>query len=88
VLLSGITNFSILSYFILQIAFEPYVFALALTIYSFQVLQFLSRQKPQSKKYILVHCTHGHNRTGYMIVNYIMRSHPTSVTQVCCLLIL
>ncbi|XP_062166019.1 uncharacterized protein LOC133872513 isoform X2 [Alnus glutinosa] len=46
-----------------------------------EVLQFLSRQKPQSKKYILVHCTHGHNRTGYMIVNYIMRSHPTSVTQ-------
>ncbi|KAF5476217.1 hypothetical protein F2P56_007950 [Juglans regia] len=46
----------------------------------FEVSQFLFRQK-HSKKYILVHCTHGHNRTGYMIVHYIMRSHPTSVTQ-------
>ncbi|CAA2938458.1 mRNA-capping enzyme-like [Olea europaea subsp. europaea] len=44
------------------------------------VSQFLSRQK-QSKKYILVHCTHGHNRTGYMIVHYLMRTQPKSVTQ-------
>lgn len=47
----------------------------------FQVSQFLSRQK-QAKKYILVHCTHGHNRTGYMIVHYLMRSQSLSVTQV------
>ncbi|KAG6640172.1 hypothetical protein I3843_10G146200 [Carya illinoinensis] len=46
----------------------------------FEVSQFLFRQK-QAKKHILVHCTHGHNRTGYMIVHYIMRSHQTSVTQ-------
>ncbi|GMY25433.1 mRNA-capping enzyme [Fagus crenata] len=46
----------------------------------YEVSQFISRQK-HSKKYILVHCTHGHNRTGYMIVHYIMRSHPASVTQ-------
>nr|GMD51183.1 mRNA-capping enzyme-like isoform X1 [Ipomoea batatas] len=46
----------------------------------FQVLQFLARQK-HSKKYILVHCTHGHNRTGYMIVHYLMRTLPISVTQ-------
>ncbi|GAV68537.1 DSPc domain-containing protein/mRNA_cap_enzyme domain-containing protein/mRNA_cap_C domain-containing protein [Cephalotus follicularis] len=46
----------------------------------FEVTQFLSRQK-HSKKYVLVHCTHGHNRTGYMIVHYLMRSLPISVTQ-------
>ncbi|KAJ0028028.1 hypothetical protein Pint_35237 [Pistacia integerrima] len=36
----------------------------------YEVTQFLIRQK-HSKKYILVHCTHGHNRTGYMIVHYL-----------------
>ncbi|KAK4798901.1 hypothetical protein SAY86_024266 [Trapa natans] len=46
----------------------------------YEVSQFLSRQK-QAKKYILVHCTHGHNRTGYMIVHYLMRSMSMSVTQ-------
>ncbi|KAL9280920.1 putative mRNA (guanine-N(7)-)-methyltransferase [Arabidopsis thaliana] len=35
-----------------------------------------------SEKYLLVHCTHGHNRTGFMIVHYLMRSRPMmSVTQ-------
>lgn len=47
----------------------------------FQIAQFVSRQK-HSKKYVLVHCTHGHNRTGYMIVHYLMRSLSMSVTQV------
>ncbi|KAF3448984.1 hypothetical protein FNV43_RR09708 [Rhamnella rubrinervis] len=46
----------------------------------YEVSQFLSRQK-HSKKYILVHCTHGHNRTGYMIVHYLMRSQSFSVQQ-------
>ncbi|KEH23126.1 putative mRNA (guanine-N(7)-)-methyltransferase [Medicago truncatula] len=46
----------------------------------YEVRQFLSRQK-HSKKYILVHCTHGHNRTGYMIVHYLMRTMSMSVTQ-------
>ncbi|KAJ4704509.1 mRNA-capping enzyme-like [Melia azedarach] len=46
----------------------------------YEVSQFLSRQK-HSKKYILVHCTHGHNRTGYMIVHFLMRSQSMSVTQ-------
>lgn len=46
-----------------------------------KVSQFLARQK-HSKKFILVHCTHGHNRTGYMIVHYLMRTLPISVTQV------
>ncbi|KAG2239784.1 hypothetical protein Bca4012_014949 [Brassica carinata] len=35
-----------------------------------------------SNKYVLVHCTHGHNRTGFMVVHYLMRSRPLmSVTQ-------
>ncbi|XP_052878179.1 uncharacterized protein LOC108471043 isoform X2 [Gossypium arboreum] len=51
----------------------------------YEVSQFLLRQK--SNKYILVHCTHGHNRTGYMIIHYLMRTQPMSVTRVsnfCC----
>ncbi|XP_048138695.1 mRNA-capping enzyme-like [Rhodamnia argentea] len=45
-----------------------------------EVTQFINRQK-ESKKYVFVHCTHGHNRTGYMIINYLMRSMPMSVSQ-------
>lgn len=52
----------------------------AVNEFVFEVIQFLSRQK-HSKKFIFVHCTHGHNRTGYMIINYLMRSMPMSVTQ-------
>ncbi|KAK2966141.1 hypothetical protein RJ640_018394 [Escallonia rubra] len=52
----------------------------AVNQFVYEVSQFLARQK-HSKKYILVHCTHGHNRTGYMIVHYLMRSLPMSVTQ-------
>ncbi|OWM90230.1 hypothetical protein CDL15_Pgr006551 [Punica granatum] len=46
----------------------------------YEVSLFLSRQN-QTKKYILVHRTHGHNRTGYMIIHYLMRSTSMSVTQ-------
>ncbi|XP_024027932.1 mRNA-capping enzyme isoform X1 [Morus notabilis] len=47
----------------------------------YEVSQFLLRQK-HAKKYILVHCTHGHNRTGYMIIHYLMRSQMSmTVTQ-------
>lgn len=52
----------------------------AVNQFVYEVSQFLARQK-QAKKYILVHCTHGHNRTGYMIVHYLMRTIPMSVTQ-------
>ncbi|KAG6744211.1 hypothetical protein POTOM_052922 [Populus tomentosa] len=45
-----------------------------------EVMQFLSCKK-HTEKYILVHCTHGHNRTGYMIVHYLMHSQSMSVTQ-------
>ncbi|KAG4123787.1 hypothetical protein ERO13_D11G347600v2 [Gossypium hirsutum] len=51
----------------------------AVNTFVYEVSQFLLRQK--SKKYILVHCTHGHNRTGYMIIHYLMRSQSMSVTQ-------
>ncbi|CAI9098387.1 OLC1v1035024C1 [Oldenlandia corymbosa var. corymbosa] len=46
----------------------------------YEVSQFLARQK-HAKKYILVHCTHGHNRTGFMIIHYLMRTSPISVSQ-------
>ncbi|XP_040933716.1 uncharacterized protein [Gossypium hirsutum] len=45
----------------------------------YEVSQFLLRQK--SNKYILVHCTHGHNRIGYMIIHCLMRTQPMSVTR-------
>ncbi|XP_015894469.3 uncharacterized protein LOC107428455 [Ziziphus jujuba] len=36
----------------------------------------------QNHKYgILVHCTHGHNRTGYMIVHFLMRTRSISLTE-------
>ncbi|GAV82726.1 DSPc domain-containing protein/mRNA_cap_enzyme domain-containing protein/mRNA_cap_C domain-containing protein [Cephalotus follicularis] len=46
----------------------------------YEVSQFYSQQR-HPKKYILVHCTHGHNRTGYMIVHFLMRTESTSVTE-------
>ncbi|CAK9179760.1 unnamed protein product [Ilex paraguariensis] len=46
----------------------------------YEVLQFVAQQR-HTKNYILVHCTHGHNRTGYMIVHYLMRTLSVSVTQ-------
>lgn len=51
----------------------------SVNIFVYEVLQF-TRMK-HSKKYILVHCTHGHNRTGFMIINYLMRSQPMSVSE-------
>ncbi|XP_076923488.1 uncharacterized protein LOC143585614 isoform X2 [Bidens hawaiensis] len=45
-----------------------------------EVTQF-SAEYGQSNKYVLVHCTHGHNRTGYMIANYLIRSESFSVTE-------
>ncbi|XVF78902.1 hypothetical protein PTKIN_Ptkin14bG0175100 [Pterospermum kingtungense] len=53
--------------------------ALSVNTFVYEVSQFLLPQK--SKKYILVHCTHGHNRTGYMIIHYLMRYQMISVTQ-------
>ncbi|KAG8093463.1 hypothetical protein GUJ93_ZPchr0012g22008 [Zizania palustris] len=48
----------------------------------FEVMAFLERQKQsRNPKYILVHCTHGHNRTGFMIVHYLMRTQLSSVTE-------
>ncbi|KAL5204861.1 hypothetical protein ABZP36_009732 [Zizania latifolia] len=48
----------------------------------YEVMMFLDRQK-QSKnpKYILVHCTHGHNCTGFMIIHYLMRTHVSCVAE-------
>ncbi|WVZ16817.1 hypothetical protein V8G54_009799 [Vigna mungo] len=52
---------------------------LAVNQFVYEVTQFMFRQK--QKTYILVHCTHGHNRTGYMIIHYLMRAMSMSVTQ-------
>ncbi|GMP51037.1 hypothetical protein CsSME_00017424 [Camellia sinensis var. sinensis] len=52
----------------------------AVNYFVYEVSLFLTCQK-HSKKYIIVHCTHGHNRTGYMIVHYLMRTLSISVTQ-------
>lgn len=45
-----------------------------------EVLDFCS-QRSNAKKYIRVHCTHGHNRTGYMIVHFLVRAELLSVTE-------
>ncbi|XP_072967023.1 uncharacterized protein [Typha angustifolia] len=48
----------------------------------YEVMQFVERQKHmKNPKYILVHCTHGHNRTGFMIVHYLMRSQLSHVAE-------
>ncbi len=53
-----------------------------------QVNRFLHQQQGKgaaaNNKYVLVHCTHGHNRTGFMIVHYLMRTQCSSVAQVYC----
>uniref|UniRef100_A0A0A9D374 GSVIVT01034015001 n=1 Tax=Arundo donax TaxID=35708 RepID=A0A0A9D374_ARUDO len=47
-----------------------------------EVTMFLDRQKQtKNPKYILVHCTHGHNRTGFMIIHYLMRRHVSCVAE-------
>lgn len=49
----------------------------------FQVMMYLERQKhTKTPKYILVHCTHGHNRTGFMIIHYLMRTRISCVAEV------
>lgn len=46
----------------------------------YEVMQFIGRHK-HSRKIVLVHCTHGHNRTGFMIVHYLIRTKLCSVTE-------
>ncbi|CAN0909966.1 mRNA-capping enzyme [Linum grandiflorum] len=43
-----------------------------------KVTKFLSLEKLSK---VLVHCTHGHNRTGYMIVHFLKRTQSMSVTE-------
>ncbi|KAF8781307.1 hypothetical protein HU200_000568 [Digitaria exilis] len=54
----------------------------SVNVFVYEAMMFLDRQK-QSKnpKYILVHCTHGHNRTGFMIIHYLMRTHVSCVAE-------
>ncbi|XP_068338757.1 uncharacterized protein [Pyrus communis] len=46
----------------------------------YEVSQFFSHST-NPMRYILVHCTHGHNRTGFMIVHFLVRNESISVTQ-------
>ncbi|CAN1253277.1 mRNA-capping enzyme [Linum perenne] len=52
----------------------------AVNQFVYKVMEFQSLENLQ-KKHILVHCTHGHNRTGYMIVHFLMRTQLMSVTE-------
>ncbi|EEF41727.1 mRNA capping enzyme, putative [Ricinus communis] len=45
-----------------------------------EVSKFCS-QGTHAEKYILVHCTHGHNRTGYMIAHFLKRTRSISITE-------
>lgn len=48
----------------------------------YEVMMYLERQKhTKTPKYILVHCTHGHNRTGFMIIHYLMRTRISCVAE-------
>ncbi|KMS97069.1 hypothetical protein BVRB_7g179300 [Beta vulgaris subsp. vulgaris] len=51
----------------------------AVNVFVFEVAQFICNQNErQPRKHVLVHCTHGHNRTGFMIVHYLMRTQQAS----------
>ncbi|KAL8152899.1 hypothetical protein V2J09_010659 [Rumex salicifolius] len=48
----------------------------------FEVAQYIAQQSSKKeKKCVFVHCTHGHNRTGYMIAHYLIRMQSMSVTE-------
>lgn len=48
----------------------------------YEALRFFYNHKQKGQnKYILVHCTHGHNRTGFMIVNYLVRTQGMTVKE-------
>lgn len=54
----------------------------SVNMFVFEAMMFLDRQKQtKNPKYILVHCTHGHNRTGFMIIHYLMRTHGVCVAE-------
>ncbi|XP_008235258.1 PREDICTED: mRNA-capping enzyme-like [Prunus mume] len=46
----------------------------------YEVSQFFSHRADPTEC-ILVHCTHGHNRTGFMIVHFLVRNESISVTE-------
>ncbi|KAK9755552.1 hypothetical protein RND81_01G034000 [Saponaria officinalis] len=51
----------------------------AVNTFVFEVAQYIFNQSErQPKKRVFLHCTHGHNRTGYMIVHYLMRTQQAS----------
>lgn len=54
----------------------------SVNIFVYEALRFFHNHKQSGQnKYILVHCTHGHNRTGFMIVNYLVRIQGLTVKE-------
>eukprot|EP00898_Chlorokybus_atmophyticus_P003802 jgi/Chlat1/4422/Chrsp29S04391 len=57
---------------------NEFVFEVSKFVYQ----QMEARQHGKTPKYCLVHCTHGHNRTGYTICQYLARTMGGSVESV------
>lgn len=56
--------------------------SLSVNTFVYEVAKFMQSNKMKRlNKYVLVHCTHGFNRTGYMIVNYLIRIQGISVKE-------
>eukprot|EP01018_Ginkgo_biloba_P032026 Gb_15931 [translate_table: standard] len=54
----------------------------SVNIFVYEALRFFHHHKQKGQnKYILVHCTHGHNRTGFMIVHYLVRTQGLTVKE-------
>ncbi|CAD6251571.1 unnamed protein product [Miscanthus lutarioriparius] len=53
----------------------------SVNVFVYEAMMFLDRQKQKNPKYMLIHCTHGHNRTGFMIIHYLMLTHISCVAE-------
>ncbi|XP_057831153.2 uncharacterized protein LOC131041919 [Cryptomeria japonica] len=55
---------------------------MSVNTFVYEVAKFMQSNKMKKQnKYVLVHCTHGFNRTGYMIVNYLVRIQGITVKE-------
>ncbi|KAH7293136.1 hypothetical protein KP509_28G013500 [Ceratopteris richardii] len=54
----------------------------SVNIFVFEVMHFMNLQRATGTfKHVLVHCTHGFNRTGYMIIQYMKRTIPSMTVE-------
>lgn len=51
----------------------------SVNLFYYEVMRY---RQTKGAKHILVHCTHGHNRTGYMIASFLARTTALSVAEV------